>query len=78
MLSGRDLIVNTEHVGSYLTNADAVSRAKGDWKNQEWKGTGLDILWFQDLDHAQVFDKKSNRVKVLDVLRKYCSKQREE
>jgi len=72
VLSGRDLIVNTEHVGAYLTGADAVSRERGSWKSQEWKGSGIDILWFPDLDHAQVFDKKTNRARVLHVIRKYC------
>lgn len=72
VLSGRDLIVNTDHVGAYLTDANATSREKGTWKLREWIGKGLDILWFEDLDHAEVFDQKSTRVKVLRVIREYC------
>ena len=74
VLSGRDLIVNTEHVGAYLTDADAKSIETGAWKDQSWKGEGIDIIWFGDMDHAGVFDKKSDRAKVLRVVREYCSK----
>lgn len=75
VLSGKDLIVNTNHVGAYLVDADPVSRAKGTWKSREWTGKGLDVLWFEDLDHAGVFDAKKNRAKVLNAIREYCPKQ---
>ena len=74
VLSGRDLIINTERVGAYLSDADAASQGNGRWKYQEWRGNGLDILWFEDLDHGQVFDKKTNRAKVLHIIREYCSR----
>ncbi|KAI0997061.1 hypothetical protein K3495_g11127 [Podosphaera aphanis] len=43
-----------------------------DWKYRPWRGTGIDILWFQDLDHAQVFDKYATRRKMVDAIRTYC------
>lgn len=43
-----------------------------EWKHRPWKGTGLDILWFKDLDHAQVFDKKSTRMKLINAIHAYC------
>lgn len=43
-----------------------------EWKYREWKGVGTEVLWFGTLDHAQVFDKKATRRRIIDVVRKYC------
>ena len=115
-LSGRDLIVDTEAVGRYLStgtgsefpsgsasgdDADTLidtgeysdteengMRLRGgegggegdeefdideeEWKFRPWRGTGIDILWFKDLDHAQVFDKASTRRRLISAIRAYC------
>jgi hypothetical protein len=113
-LSGRDLIVDTEAVGRYLStgarselssgsasgdDADTLidieeysdlegsgMRLRGgeaaedeevdiddeEWNSRAWRGTGIDILWFKDLDHAQVFDKPATRRRLIDAIRKYC------
>ncbi|KAF6224859.1 hypothetical protein HO133_010053 [Letharia lupina] len=52
-LASRDLIVDTEAVGRYLAQDGNGKPKKEEWKHREWKGKGLDILWFDDLDHAQ-------------------------
>jgi len=57
-LSGKDLIVDSNAVREYLTKE---------------KSTTLDVLWFRDLDHAQVFDSKKNRDILVGVARKYCT-----
>jgi len=115
-LSGRDLIVDTEAVGRYLStgvgsevpsgstsgdDADTLidieeyseteengMRLRGgegegtgdeeididdeEWKFRPWRGAGIDILWFKDLDHAQVFDKPATRRKIISAIRSYC------
>ena len=43
-----------------------------DWKQSEWQGWNLDVLWFDDTDHAQVFDTKEKRAKLVKVVRGYC------
>ena len=43
-----------------------------EWKGRPWKGTGVDVLWFKDLDHAQVFDKPETRRRLINCIRKYC------
>ncbi|KAI6246702.1 hypothetical protein HI914_04671 [Erysiphe necator] len=43
-----------------------------EWKFRSWIGTGIDILWFGNLDHAQIFDKYSTRRSLLNVIRTYC------
>ncbi|KAH8752662.1 hypothetical protein BGZ57DRAFT_362148 [Hyaloscypha finlandica] len=115
-LSGRDLIVDTEAVGRYLStgagpelpsgtasgdDADTLieieeysdterngMRLRGgegggdgdeefdiddeEWKFRPWRGAGIDILWFKELDHAQVFDKASTRRRLIGAIRAYC------
>ena len=73
VLGGKDLIVDTEVVGTYLTGADYGNRETGSWKEGEWKGEELDVLWFRELDHAQVFDKKGTRERLVNVVRRYCT-----
>ncbi|KAK0310132.1 hypothetical protein LTR82_014955 [Friedmanniomyces endolithicus] len=38
------------------------------WKTRPWLGKGLEVLWWDDLDHAQVFDDKGKRAKLVEVL----------
>jgi hypothetical protein len=76
-LGGSDLIVNTKVIRAYMTGGDdwiLSSRSCGDesWKDGEWKGDGLDVLWFPDFHHGQVFDSKRTRRRLVDVLRRFC------
>ncbi|KUJ18743.1 uncharacterized protein LY89DRAFT_503672 [Mollisia scopiformis] len=116
-LGGRDLIVDTESVGTYLalesgngltnesSNGHANGHANGNgtlidlgeddandstvemdeesvvsetttdeatWKSRSWTGSGIDILWFKNLDHAQVFDKAATRKMLISAIRTYC------
>lgn len=41
------------------------------WKGREWVGRGIDVLWFDGLDHAQVFDKEATRKVLIQVIKAY-------
>jgi len=75
---GWDLIVGTEGVGSYLAGDQDGERKQGsqDWKNKSWTGSrdsdAVEVIWWPELDHAQVFDRKSSRRKLVNVLEVYC------
>jgi len=115
-LGGRDLIVDTEAVGRYLSQAQqpdnknrSLPRPAGDntydghspnvlgnstgnggefgvsmrggevageideeWKYRPWRGSGIEILWFDDLDHAQIFDKPATRGRLIHAINTYC------
>lgn len=43
-----------------------------EWKSRPWTGHGIDVLWFKDLDHAQVFDKAATRARIINAIRTYC------
>lgn len=89
-LASKDLIVDTESVGTYLMEyqiPDPVVKADSDgrqymelqtpnapathWKERPWRGQNLDVMWWEGLDHAQVFDRHETRAKLVDVLVEY-------
>ncbi|KXT15291.1 hypothetical protein AC579_4856 [Pseudocercospora musae] len=40
-------------------------------RHMPWKGKGVDVLWFDGYDHAEVFDAKEDRTTLVDVLVEY-------
>lgn len=89
-LSKRDLIVDTIAVGRYLMadekpdpivtngNMHLVSSVKDSdaWKKKSWTGHGLEVLWWDQFDHAQVMDDPDSRQRLLDVISVYCQSDR--
>lgn len=67
-LSGQDLLVDVNAVGRYLVGEDEeTGHGNGNssriqesrmqaWKHKPWTGHGLELLWYEQLDHAQVFE----------------------
>ena len=51
---------------------ETVANDDDEWKTRAWRGNGIDVLWFKDLDHAQVFDKPATRRVLIDAIRTYC------
>jgi hypothetical protein len=72
ILGGKDIIVNTENVGPYLANASEESRAVGAWKDWEWTGEeSLEVVYFPELDHAQVFERPKRMKELVRIVREY-------
>jgi pimeloyl-ACP methyl ester carboxylesterase len=42
-----------------------------EWKTKPWQGSGLEVLWCEDLDHAQVFDDERERARLVGVVAEY-------
>ena len=70
-LAEKDLIVDTKAIGAYLTGADDWILETGGWKDGIWRGDGLDVLWFQELDHGQVFDRKRTSGRLVEIVRRF-------
>lgn len=83
-LSSRDLIVDTHTVARYLIHTEGLTEVakQGDASNDEklaealhQGGTvthsGLEMLWFK-MDHAQVFDRRVDYFRILDVIQRFC------
>jgi pimeloyl-ACP methyl ester carboxylesterase len=43
------------------------------WKERPWRGKGIDVIWFKNQDHAQVFDKPATRRPLLSAIKAYCT-----
>jgi len=71
VLGGRDLIVDTETVGAYLSAADDTSEAIGAWKDKKLSGWGLEVVFFPEIDHAQVFEKRGRMMEVVGIVKRY-------
>jgi pimeloyl-ACP methyl ester carboxylesterase len=71
-LGGRDLIVDTDAVGKYLSGIDLASEDSS-WKEKDWTGLGLETVYFPTCDHAQVFESREGRKRLGDILRSYAS-----
>jgi len=70
-LAEKDLIVDTTVIGAYLTGAnDWILKTEG-WKDGMWKGDGLDVIWFKELDHGQAFDNRRTRGRLVDIVRMF-------
>ncbi|KAG8528578.1 uncharacterized protein KY384_006265 [Bacidia gigantensis] len=72
VLCGKDLIVDTEAVGRYLGDSP---KSDDSWKTQAWRGEELDILWYPDLNHSQVFGERDDRGRILRAIGSYCRRQ---
>lgn len=79
VLGGRDLIVDAEAVGQYLmsSSSDAIQPVGEEiaraWKGRLWTGYGLELLWYEQLDHAQVFDVEKTRRPVIRAISIYSN-----
>ena len=78
VLSGKDIITDTDTLARYLSRPPGVD-ARQDLelyetrKRSSWTGQGLEILWFPDLNHAEVFDTQKDCSVLLDVLWNYSA-----
>ncbi|GAD94030.1 conserved hypothetical protein [Paecilomyces variotii No. 5] len=86
VLSGQDLIVNTEAVRQYLLGSSQYTQnvtknpktligagskeEDRSWKKQ-WKASGLEVLWYDTLDHSQVFDSMETRQPIVKAITVY-------
>ncbi|KAI0063410.1 hypothetical protein BV25DRAFT_1990788 [Artomyces pyxidatus] len=62
-LAGRDQIVDAKEVRRYLTGEEG--------GNGKWKDGNLEVLYWQDLDHATVFDTKERRRPLIEIMGKF-------
>ena len=69
-LAEKDLIVNTGAVRRYLESPKHDSMSIDE---KTGIGSGVEVIWNQHIDHAQVFDTIGRRRRVIAAIRKYCA-----
>lgn len=71
-LAGRDIVIDTKAIRAYLLGWEDWVLETGDWADEVWKVDRLELQWFQDLNHGQVFDEKRTRSRLVQVVRRLC------
>jgi hypothetical protein len=74
-LSARDLIVDAEGVGRYLAGSEGEEEAES-WKERVWTGRGVEIVWLEECDHAQGFEKRRPMERLVEIVRGYAAQGR--
>jgi hypothetical protein len=72
VLAGRDIVMDAKVIRAYLMGSGDWVLESGDWTDGVWKDDRLDVLWFQDLDHGQVFEVKGTRRRLVQIVRRLC------
>lgn len=79
-LAGKDIITETNTLGCYLTRSTTEQQLwheqddalEDDWKETKWTGEEpLEVLWFPELNHAEIFDDAKDRQVLLEVMERY-------
>ena len=66
-------MVNEDPESEPLLSQQHTTETNEQWKHQPWQGTDIDVLWFEDKDHSQIFDTKASRKRLIGVIKKYCA-----
>ena len=78
VLGGRDIITDVNNLGHYLLSSGASEiNIAGDhfdgWKDRRWTGKGLEVVWREELNHAESFDSTADRTMLLEILESYSA-----
>ncbi|KAF4447316.1 hypothetical protein F53441_9140 [Fusarium austroafricanum] len=74
VLAGRDSVIDAGAIRAYLLGSDNWTLETTDLRDLGQKGDRLDVIWFQDLDHGQVFDEKRTRSSLVEIVWTFCKK----
>jgi hypothetical protein len=74
VLAGRDSVIDTKAIRAYLLGSDNWTLETTDLRDFGQKGDRLDVVWFEDLDHGQVFDEKRTRSSLVEIVWTFCKK----
>jgi len=82
-LAGKDIITDTETLGLYLTRdrhhgrkwyEQPLSFSTQEWKSEQWTGNKrLELIWFPEANHAEIFDTKADRDRLMPVIKSYTA-----
>ncbi|EJP61516.1 uncharacterized protein BBA_09540 [Beauveria bassiana ARSEF 2860] len=61
VLAGRDIVTDTKVIRAYLMGPKDTTLKGKAWKDEAWRDDGLEVEWFPQFDHGQVFDDEAAR-----------------
>ena len=87
LLAGRDIVTDTETLGRWFVRAEGRGewwKEDGDVRSEELKNwealkkkgrgegeCGVEVLWFEECNHSEIFDKDEDRKRLLDLMLDY-------
>jgi pimeloyl-ACP methyl ester carboxylesterase len=76
VLGGKDAIVDAETVAQYLVGSSSdvgavEQEATQARRSRSWRGYGLELLWYEQLDHGQTFSFENTRQPVIRAISVY-------
>ncbi|KAJ4157947.1 uncharacterized protein LMH87_008499 [Akanthomyces muscarius] len=72
VLAGRDIVIDTKVIRAYLTGSEDAAIETSVWEDEGWRSDRLDVQWFPNLDHGQIFDDKTARSRLLQIVCRFC------
>jgi pimeloyl-ACP methyl ester carboxylesterase len=71
-IAGDDVILNASATKKYLLDEKPGKRRKVWGGNEAWRGNGLELLWFDGLGHAEMFQWEEQVKVLMNVVRSYA------
>ncbi|KAK3719930.1 hypothetical protein LTR37_004053 [Vermiconidia calcicola] len=66
-----DPVMTHDDDGRKQMELQTSKETSGDWKQKPWRGKGLEVIWWEGLDHGSIFERQETRAKLVDVLVEY-------
>jgi hypothetical protein len=72
VLAGKDSVIDTRAIRAYLLGSESWASEQVESSDPSKKSGQMDVVWFEDLDHGQVFDHKKTRNSVVEIVQMFC------
>ncbi|EJP61372.1 uncharacterized protein BBA_09668 [Beauveria bassiana ARSEF 2860] len=67
VLAGRDIVTDTKVIRAYLEGPKDTTLKRKAWEDVVWRDDGLEVEWFPQFDHGQVFDDEAGRSRLVRI-----------
>ncbi|KAF9776115.1 hypothetical protein IL306_005748 [Fusarium sp. DS 682] len=74
VLAGRDSVIDTKSIRAYLLGSHDWVRKAPEVTGKNLSNGNVDVIWFQNLDHGQVFDQKTTRLRLVETVQAFCNR----
>ncbi|KAM3537377.1 hypothetical protein ARSEF1564_009701 [Beauveria bassiana] len=72
VLAGRDIVTDTKVIRAYLEGPKDATLKRKAWEDVVWRDDGLEVEWFPQFDHGQVFDDEAARSRLVRIVCSFC------
>lgn len=77
VLSGGDIIAATVGLRKYLMMDEGIGireyRASDYKKGQNFRGEGINLIWYDNQNHGEIFDTSNDMEAIVSIAHRYCN-----